>query len=128
MSRSIIAAATLALLAVALPAAADEGRRGDQGTFPMPASEFSQRVEARLNRAHERLEARLAKKNPPAEKAAAMRQRFETNAATIRAEAQKAEADGTVTQEEADHVREVARSLHPHHHRDGDRGHSPAAT
>ena len=104
--RSFLSAAAVVLATlVAVPAMA--GDKHDAGNFPMPAATFKQKVDARQAKAREHMEKRAAKLN--AEQAKELRAKFDARAAKINAEVGKATADGTVTKEEADAVRKVAR-------------------
>lgn len=105
------ALATIALAAV--PAFA--GQKDDAGQFPMAAAQFRQKVEARQQKMRERFEAAIAEKKIPAEKVAEVRAKMAENQAKVKAEVDKVCADGTVTVDEAKQVRQLAKSLHPHH-------------
>ena len=108
---------TLAAGAIAMPALAggpDDERPivdGDKPSFPMSGDAFEAQVEQRIERALAKLEAILAKQKLPAVVADAIRAEAGRLADTIRAAAAEAAADGTVTKEEADHVRELAMRL-----------------
>lgn len=105
--RSKIVALVVGLSAlVALPALADESKGGGRPSFPMPAAQFKQMVEARQARARNWVEQRATKL--PADQAKAMRDHFAANTAKVNAEVAKAVADGTVTKEEAQAVRAAA--------------------
>ena len=131
MKRSILATifAISALSAVAVAAAPSsafahehsEARQAEWAKkFPMPAAAFKQHAEARMTKMRSRLDARLEK--VPAEKAKEIRAKVAEGEAKIRAEIEKVTADGKVTLEEAKGVKDLARSLHPHHG-EGKRGH-----
>ena len=107
MRNKIIAVVTFALgTLVALPALAD-GKGGDKGaSFPMPAAEFKQHLEARRAKMNKRIEERAAKLS--AAEAKALRERVAAANAKVDAEVAKAIADGTVTKEEARAVRAAA--------------------
>lgn len=123
--RSTIVATALALSTlVALPAfaaqPAAEGAaaqvrhgHGKDAKFPMAGAEFKQKFEARTAKARARLEERVAKMS--AQEAQQARAKFDAGVAKIGEEVQKAVADGTVTKEEAQRVRQVAREVHPRH-------------
>jgi hypothetical protein len=120
MNRSLIAVFALAASAIALPAAA-HGGGGDKAKFPMPAAEFTQHMNARIEKWRAKLEKNIAEKNLPADQAQAARTAFDQGAAQVRNEAAKAAADGVVTKEEAQQVRQVAKTVHPHHGHHGDK-------
>lgn len=86
---------------VAVPAFADEARKGP--TFPVPAAQFKQHVDARQQKARAHMEERAGKL--PANEAQALRAKFDEATAKVNAEVAKAVADGTVTKEEAQAVR-----------------------
>ncbi|MDB4941665.1 MAG: hypothetical protein JWP97_1199 [Labilithrix sp.] len=91
---------------VAVPAFADEGKGP---SFPIPAAQFKQHVDARQAKARQHMEERASKL--PANEAQALRAKFDENTAKVNAEVAKAIADGTVTKEEAHAVRAAS----PHH-------------
>ena len=99
---------TLATL-VAVPALAGEK---DKASFPMPAATFKAKVDAREARARGHVEEHAAKL--PAAEAKDLRAKFDAASTKINAEVAKATADGTVTKEEADAVRKVAKEARPH--------------
>jgi hypothetical protein len=101
---------------------AGRGEKGDKAQFPMPAATFQARVAKRAEKARARVEEHIAKKNLPADKAAAVRAKMAAAQAAINQEVAKVVADGTVTKEEAKQVREVARAQRPHKgHKKGDK-------
>jgi hypothetical protein len=104
---TVLALATL----IAVPAMA--GEKGDSANFPMPAATFQAKVDARQAKAREHMEKRAAKLD--AEKAKELRAQFEAGVLRINAEVSKATADGTVTKEEAQAVRQVTREVRGHH-------------
>ncbi len=124
--RSLVAIALGLVLAVsggsALAAPAAHGKRPvpaqgrhegkDAAKFPMPAAAFKQKVDARLAKARQHMEARAAKLS--ADQAKELRAKFDAGAAKVNAEVAKVIADGTVTKEEAKQVRQVSREMHPH--------------
>lgn len=83
--------------------------------FPMSAADFKRKTDERLANARKRMEARAAKL--PAEEAKDVRQRFETGAAKVADEVAKATADGTVTRDEAERVREAFKQIRGHGHK-----------
>lgn len=112
--RSIIMAAALALSTMfAVAPAMANGKPHEKVTFPMPAAVFKQKADAREAKAREHMEKRAAKL--PAEQAKELRAKFEAGAAKINAEVSKATADGTVTKDEADAVRKVAKEVRGGH-------------
>jgi hypothetical protein len=117
--RSLLAAA-FSLSALVLPHTASA--EPSKPKFPMPAAEFQSRASAHTEKARAHLEARIADKKIEAEKAKALRERFETAVAKTKLAIAKAVADGSVTREEAKEVRTVARAnRHGHgHHRHHD--------
>lgn len=111
--RSIVMSAVLALATLfAAPAMAGEGK-DKAANFPMKAAEFKQKVDARQAKAREHMEKRASRLS--AEEAKQLRAKFDAGVAKVNVEVAKATADGTVTKEEADSVRKVAREAHPHH-------------
>lgn len=99
MKRFLIPATFLGVLFAAIPAFADKP------TFPMKADEFQKHVDARIAKARTHMEARITKKGLDAEKAKEARARFDAKVAKVQAAAKQAEADGTVTEDEAKAIR-----------------------
>ncbi len=114
MIRSKLIAA-FALATTALAAAPAFAGEPDPGQFPMAAAQFKQKAEARQQKHAERFEAAVAEKKIPAEKVAEMRAKMAERQAKMKAEIDRVCADGTVTLDEAKQVRQIAKSLHPHH-------------
>ncbi|HVH44491.1 MAG TPA: hypothetical protein VM925_19190 [Labilithrix sp.] len=114
--RSKIIGTVLALATVfaAVPAMAGEH---EKPSFPMPAATFRQRVDSRQAKAREHMEKRATKLTP--EQAKELRAKFDAGVAKVNVEVNKATADGTVTKDEADAVRKVAKEVRGHHHRGG---------
>lgn len=111
MRSKIVAALVLAVASlVAVPAFAKGGSHGKN--FPMPAADFKAKVDTKTAKAKQRMEEQAAKL--PADQAKELRAKFDAGTAQINAEVSKAVADGTVTLDEANKVREVAKSVHPH--------------
>jgi hypothetical protein len=114
---TILAISTLvAVPAFAAPAqgnvpAKTQRAEGDKGAkhFPMPATEFQAKVNARQTKARAHMEEKAAQL--PADQAKELRARFDATIAKVNAEVAKAVADGTVTKEEAQAVRAAS----PHH-------------
>src|SRR3954471_3883482 len=100
--RTMIAVGLMLSTLVATPALADEAKPGGP-SFPIPAAQFKQHVEARQAKARQHMEERAGKL--PASEAQAMRASFDAATAKVNAEVAKAIADGTVTKEEAQAVR-----------------------
>lgn len=111
------AAVALAFALVAAPVAAHaEGKDRSaevkkQRKFPMPAESFNKLIEKRLTKAREHLVSRLDKHNAPEAMKAQAKKDFDAGAAAVRALSAKVQADGTVTQEEAKQVRDLAKDL-----------------
>jgi hypothetical protein len=101
MRSSIIAIGLVLGTLVAGTALADEGKGAP--TFPIPAAQFKQHVDARQAKARAHMEERASKL--PASEAQALRAKFDAAIANQNAEVAKAIADGTVTKEEAQAVR-----------------------
>lgn len=100
----------LGSLTLAAPALAKE-----HGSFPMTATDFKAKVDARTKKAREHMEKRAA--NLDATAAKELRAKFDAGVAKVNAEVSKATADGTVTADEAKAVRQVARELRSAHAR-----------
>jgi len=107
MRSKIVAIGLVLGTLVAAPAFADEAKGGP--TFPIPAAQFKQHVDARQAKARQHMEERASKL--PANEAQALRAQFDAATAKVNAEVAKAVADGTVTQEEA----KAVRAANPHH-------------
>jgi len=80
-----------------------------KASYPMKAAEFQKHVDARIARARTQLEEHIKKQGMNEEKAKAARARLDERIAKIEAAAKIAEADGTVTAEEAQTVRDAGR-------------------
>jgi hypothetical protein len=111
--RSMIIGTVLAL-ATLFAAPAMAGEHGDKASFPMPAATFKAKVDARQTKAREHMEKHATKLT--AEQAKELRAKFDAGVAKINAEVTKAVADGTVTKEEADAVRQVSKEVRGHGH------------
>jgi hypothetical protein len=119
LKTTLIAALAIAVTtAIAVPAIAHENPQD----FPVPAATFQRHVEHRIARARARMEEKIAQRNLPDAQAQEVRAHFDSVAASVQAEMQKAVADGTVTLDEARAVRAVARQLRSRHghHQQGD--------
>jgi hypothetical protein len=101
MRSKIIAVGLVLGTLVAGTAFADEGK--GRPSFPIPAAQFKQHVDARQAKARQHMEERASKL--AATEAQALRASFDAAAAKVNAEVAKAIADGTVTKEEAKAVR-----------------------
>jgi hypothetical protein len=111
-------------VAFASPAArATSGVRAnaDANKFPMKAADFQKLVDERMKKARDKMEARLAKKNASDDQKKQARAKFDAGAAEVRKVVAEVSADGVVTREEAQKVRETAR------HARGGRGHGKSA-
>jgi hypothetical protein len=120
MKRFLIATTALAMMigvgGAAYAAAthgADGGRRHQKLVFPVSGDQFQQRIDERLAKIKDKIERKLAEKQVPADKAAAIRARFAASAARVSAATKTVTADGVVTQDEAKSVREAMRAMHP---------------
>jgi hypothetical protein len=114
--RPIAFAVALALCAA--PAAAHaEGKERKAETkkerkFPMPAESFNQMVERRIREAREQLFLAIdANPMVPDATKAQIKKDFDDGSAAVKALAEEVAADGTVTKEEADKVRDLAKDL-----------------
>ncbi|MFO0587206.1 MAG: hypothetical protein U0441_06700 [Polyangiaceae bacterium] len=86
-------------------------RLGALEKFPMKAEQFQKIVDKRIEHVKSKVEAALKKHNvSDADKANVMKA-VDEGAASVRAAAKKAEADGTVTKEEAQAVRDLAKKI-----------------
>jgi hypothetical protein len=109
MRTKIIATVATILAAsafIAIPAFADPPPAGGEHarpSYPIPAAEFKQHIDARLTKMRAHLEERV--KTLPTDQAKEMRTNFDASIARLNAEVSKAIADGKVTKEEADAVR-----------------------
>lgn len=124
MFQVLALASAVSVLAVPAMALAGEGR-GQQGAeeeakhgkdgkekhFPIKAEKFQKHVEKRIEKARAKLEAHLKEKNLAEDKRALIRKEFEAGATEVRALAKKVGEDGTVTKDEAEQVRTLARSM-----------------
>jgi len=110
----------LAVVLAALPATALAGEKGEHEKmkFPVAAAEFRAKVTARQSRHKERMERFLTEKKIPADKAKEIRERAAQTEAKVNAKVSEVIKDGTVTEDEAKAVREIARAGHPHHKHD----------
>ena len=114
--RPVAIALVLALSAVPVTAFAGDRTpaaetKKDQRRFPMKAESFNKRIEKRIAHMREQLSRTLAAHKVPEAKQAQIKKDFEDSAASVRAAAARASADGTVTKEEAKDVRDLAKGL-----------------
>lgn len=96
--------------------AVHEGKK--QEVFPMPAADFKAKVEKRITKAREHVTEHMKKNNVPADKQKEILAKFDASVTKVRAAVTKVTADGTVTKDEAQEVRALAKELH-HGKRDG---------
>jgi multidrug resistance efflux pump len=101
MRSKIIAIGLVLGTLVSASAFADEGKGAP--SFPIPAAQFKQHVDARQAKARQHMEEKASKLS--AADAQALRAKFDAATAKVNAEVAKAIADGTVTKEEAQAVR-----------------------
>lgn len=119
--RSLVLASTFALVAAPAvafageghgkDAAKEEGKHGKDKHFPIAAEKFQKHVEKRIEKARTKLETHMKEKNLAADKRAEILKAFEAGAVEVRALAKRVGEDGTVTKDEAQQVRVLARSL-----------------
>ena len=120
--RSIAAFSALSLSLVLASSAAFAGEKGaGKQAFPVAGPAFKAKVEARQEKHRAKIEAKIAEKKIPADKAAEVRARFAQHSAKVNAAVEKAVADGTVTKEEAKEVRAVAMEGRKGHGAKGER-------
>jgi hypothetical protein len=116
----LVAAAALCALpaaaAQARPDAPGELRHDGDAKFPMSAADFRQHISEHLQTARTRLEEHITNKQLPKDQADQLRAQFDAAVPRINAKVDEVCSDGTVTKEEAEAVRELSRSLLPHHH------------
>jgi hypothetical protein len=86
--------------------------RGDKAKeFPMPTAKFKEKVEGRITKSRARIESKMKEKSVPADKQKTALAAFDAGAVKVRAAADAAGKDGTVTFEEAKGVRELTKQL-----------------
>jgi len=98
--------------AVSATAFADDAKQAP--VFPMKADVFQQHVEQGITRHKAHLEQRITEKKIDDAKAKEMRDHFDAKVVQIRAAVATATADGVVTKEEAQTVRQTE-GWHRHH-------------
>ena len=109
--RSKIAIGVLALCTLVPALAFAQGNKeGDKPSFPMPAAQFQQHVQARQAKMKAGLEKHIA--NLPADKQKEARDKVAAKEAAVDAAVKSAIADGTVTADEAKAVREAGGGGH----------------
>jgi hypothetical protein len=102
--RSKILIGVLALCTLVPALAFAQGNKGDdKASFPMPAAEFKQHVQARQDKMKAAMEKRIA--DLPSDKQQAIRDKVAVKTAAVNAAVANAVADGTVTADEAKAVR-----------------------
>ena len=108
-----VATSLVAPLALAAPAEGQktEARAGDAPKFPMKAAEFQQKVDARTVKAREHMEKRLTKHSATDTQKKEARAKFDAGVAEIQKVVSVATADGVVTKDEAQKVREKAKEV-----------------
>lgn len=124
---AIAAAMTFAVPAVALaadrPTPAEtkakkgehkKGKKGERPSFPMKAEKFMEHIDKRIAHMKAKVDARLERSDLDDAKKAEIRAKVNEASTKVRAAAQQAAADGTVTKDEAKQVREVARTMRQH--------------
>ncbi len=113
---TVLSLTFLAPAALAAPSAQGSGEhRADGAKFPMKAADFQKKVDDRIKKARERMEAHLAKKNPSDDKKKEVRAKFDAGVAEVRKVVTEVSADGVVTKEEAQKVKQTARQMRGHH-------------
>lgn len=133
-ARSLIRSLALALAVSLVPAAAlaDDGAQGRQGAgqaegrkgegarhgregreakFPMEAKKFREKLDGRITKIRGRIEKQLENKKVPEAVRKQVLAEVDQGAAKVRAAADKAAADGSVSKEEAQSVRQVAKEV-----------------
>ncbi len=117
----VLALSTALLIPATAFAAPSEGQAtaGARGAraFPMKAAEFQAKVDARTKKAREHMEQRLAKRSASEADKKAARARFDAGVAEIQKVVTGATADGIVTKDEAQTVREKAKEVRQAHRR-----------
>lgn len=93
-----------------------KGPRGGKGEreahqFPMKGGDFIAMVDARIQKVRARVQEKLGKRPLPDAKKKEILAEVDAGAAKVKAAAQKAAADGTVTKEEAKGVRDLAHQV-----------------
>ena len=90
----------------------EKKEKGDKAKhFPMPAAEFKAKVDGRITKMRARIEAKMKEKGVAAEKQKTALATFDAGSAKVRAAADAAGKDGTVTKEEAKGVHDLAKQL-----------------
>ena len=106
---------TVALPAMAGDKAPAHAQQQAAPTFPMPAGEFRDRIEKRLDKERARVESRITKKNLSAADAEKARAALTDKVARVDKLVTKVTSDGTVTKAEAREVHMLVHTLFPHH-------------
>jgi len=101
--------------AAARPADANPGVKKDhkkhEAAFPMKADQFRKHVDKRIEKVKARIEKAMEKHNVPAPKRAEIAKVVDSAIKDVHAAVDKAAADGVVTKEEAQAVKEVAQQV-----------------
>ncbi|MBW2524618.1 MAG: hypothetical protein JRI23_10605 [Deltaproteobacteria bacterium] len=130
LSRSLVAAVAFALCAIPAVASAEPGpgdgpdgpsqvRKGKRGkgakrnrpSFPMEGERFVGLVSNRVQKMKARIDRALERRNVPPELQKEIKADFSKASTRIMGAAEKAAADGTVTKQEAQKVRQLAKQL-----------------
>ena len=107
-----VAAPMTAMAGETAPAKADAAQHKRQPlNFPMSAKTFRDIVEKRIAKAREHMNQQIAAHKLTPAQAAEIRKRFDEGAKQLRAAVDAATADGTVTKEEGQKVRDLSKDL-----------------
>ena len=98
----------------------EKKEKGDKAKhFPMPAAEFKAKVDGRITKMRARIESKMKEKGVAADKQKTALANFDAGASKVRAAADTAGKDGTVTKEEAKSVHDLAKQLRKDAHPKG---------
>jgi hypothetical protein len=119
LRRVLPIAVLVALAGAPLAARADTppagtGQEGEH-RFPMAAADFRPMIAQRIDRHRTRMEAHIVERQLPKERADELRAKFNAGVTQINAKVDAVCADGTVTRDEAQDVRDLVHSLLRHH-------------
>jgi hypothetical protein len=92
-------------------APAEHAKKGKKAEFPMPADEFRAHVEKRITRGREKLVEHMKQKGVKEDRQQEILAKFDEGSKQVRDATDKVCADGTVTKDEAQSVRDLAKSL-----------------
>jgi hypothetical protein len=111
-----ILAAVLAVAALLAPAQADAARRSRSSkaaapSFPMKADEYRKFADGRIEKVRGVIEKKLDRRGVSAERKKAINKIFDEVARDVRTEIDKAAADGTVTEAEANKIKTLTTGL-----------------